>query len=251
MMNEFKRLTGIVNRDALYVWRRISRPATIRLDRMVVPMNVMAMTADARHGFWLGEYEREERSLLAATLQPDDVVLELGTGLGVISTLAALILGSGKNVHSYEANPKLEADIRRVYEANGVKPNFHPFPLGLSECDITFYVSPNFFSSTTVDHGQSAEKVTVRQQPISDVLTHLRPSYLIMDIEGGEVDLVPAMDLSSIDRILIEVHPHKAGPAPVSAMIASILGRGFCLDTRRSSRDVLFFFRAETRHATA
>ena len=251
MMNELKRLASIIQRDALYIWRRITRPATIRLDRMIVPMDVTAMTPDARHGFWLGEYEREERALLAATLRPDDVVLELGTGLGIISTLAALILGSGERVHTYEANPKLEPDIRRVYETNGVKPDFHPFPLGLGECDITFHVSPNFFSSTTVDHGQSAEKVTVRQRPIADVLTRLRPSYLIMDIEGGEVDLIPSMDLSSVDRILIEVHPHKTGPVTVSAMIASVLARGFCLDTRRSSKDVLFFFRAAAHRAAA
>jgi hypothetical protein len=35
------------------------------------------------------------------------------------------------------------------------------------------------------------------------------------------------------------------GPGPVSEVVASLLARGLCLDTRRSARDVLYFFRPD------
>jgi FkbM family methyltransferase len=225
------------------VWRRVTKPKAVDLDGVTIPMDVGAMNAAARYGVCFGDYEREERALLAETVEPGDVVLELGTGLGVISTLAAQLVGPTGSVHSFEANPRLEDDIRRVYAANGVAPDFHAYPLGAEERDLELFVSSNFFSSSTVDHGQEATKVVVHQRPIAEVVERLRPTYLIMDVEGAEVELVPAVDMSSIRKVLLEVHPHKVGPGPVSEVVASLLDRGLCLDTRRSARDVLYFFR--------
>src|SRR5262245_58379142 len=56
-------------------------------------------------------YERPELEIARVKLQRDDVVLELGSGIGFITTYCAKRIGSDR-VFTYEANPALESHIR-------------------------------------------------------------------------------------------------------------------------------------------
>src|SRR4051812_14943391 len=51
-----------------------------------------------------GDYEAPERSALNAILAPDDRVLDIGSGIGILAMNAARIVGSA-NVLAYEPNP--------------------------------------------------------------------------------------------------------------------------------------------------
>lgn len=53
-----------------------------------------------------GDYEQDECTVVQTTLRPDDRVLEVGAGIGVITALCCRIAGDG-NVTVYEANPGL------------------------------------------------------------------------------------------------------------------------------------------------
>jgi predicted O-methyltransferase YrrM len=68
-----------------------------------------------------GGYEREELRLIGAVLSPADVVLEVGAGLGLVSTYCAQRIGSNR-VFAYEADPELESCIRETYHLNRVEP---------------------------------------------------------------------------------------------------------------------------------
>ena len=68
-----------------------------------------------------GRYERDELRLIGQLLSPEDVALEVGAGLGVLSAYCARRLGSSR-VFAYEANPDLEACIRDTYSLNQVQP---------------------------------------------------------------------------------------------------------------------------------
>jgi 16S rRNA A1518/A1519 N6-dimethyltransferase RsmA/KsgA/DIM1 with predicted DNA glycosylase/AP lyase activity len=52
------------------------------------------------------KYEIEECQLVQETLKPNDRVLEIGAGVGLVSLVATKIVGEGQ-VRSYEANPKM------------------------------------------------------------------------------------------------------------------------------------------------
>ena len=52
-----------------------------------------------------------ERDLILDYLKPDDVVLELGGGIGMLFIAIALKIGS-EGVFSYEGNPALELIVR-------------------------------------------------------------------------------------------------------------------------------------------
>jgi len=66
-----------------------------------------------------------------------------------------------------------------------------------------------------------------------------------MDIEGAEVDLAnEKLDLGSLKKLCIEMHPHIVGHEAVTRVIGRLIAQGFALNLRESKQDVLFFSRA-------
>ena len=66
-----------------------------------------------------GNYERKEAEAALRVVGRDDVVMELGAGIGYMSTLIAR-KRAPRAIHAYEANPTLIDLIRAVHAANGV-----------------------------------------------------------------------------------------------------------------------------------
>ena len=90
-------------------------------------------------------YERSESRCAVVALSPDDVVLEVGSGLGYLSTICALRLGS-ERVHTYEADPGLIPRIRRHHALNGVAPEVHNAMLAGSTGSASFFVAAWFLA---------------------------------------------------------------------------------------------------------
>lgn len=67
-------------------------------------------------------------------------------------------------------------------------------------------------------------------------------SYLIVDIEGGEVDLL-AGELPGVRAICVECHPRVVTPQAITAMLASLFQQGFALDLALSQGPVLYLQR--------
>src|SRR5690606_23487373 len=93
-------------------------------------------------------------------LQAGDIVLELGTGLGFISSLCAKRIG-GDNVHSFEANPALRRAILKNYRLNALSPRLEIALLGEKSGAITFYVMKNFWSSSAIRRHPGARPIQV------------------------------------------------------------------------------------------
>ncbi|NEQ37077.1 MAG: hypothetical protein F6K40_12640 [Okeania sp. SIO3I5] len=70
----------------------------------------------------MGVYEKEELTLVKHLLDENDIVMELATDIGLLSSYYAKIIGS-KRVFTYEANPALEDYICQTYQLNNVAPN--------------------------------------------------------------------------------------------------------------------------------
>ena len=66
-----------------------------------------------------GRYEANEARFLPEIVEPGDRVLEIGAGIGVISTLLAR-LPEVAHIVAVEANPRLIPMIREVHALNGV-----------------------------------------------------------------------------------------------------------------------------------
>ena len=188
------------------------------------------------------DYEDEECRILEKTLVPEDRVLEMGAGIGFLSAFAAKRCGND-NVVAIEANPGLIGLIRDNYTLNGVRPTLIHGLAGLNNNDMqTFYLCNDMWGSSTKEkeNGKPIEVLTI---DVSRLISEFKPTYLIMDIEGAEEDIIEDLDLSFVDKLLIELHPSKIGDGPVSRIIGLLIEEGFSIDLEKCDGISLYFYK--------
>lgn len=190
-----------------------------------------------------GDYEKEELRIVGSRLEPGDRVLELGTGIGLLSAYCTRRLGS-ERVFTYEANPELEQPIRSVYKLNKVEPQLSMCILGERSGTQDFYIMPDFWASSQSNLSQLGKRVTVPVRSFNSELKASRATFLIIDIEGGEYELLKIADLSQIQRIAIEIHYKLLGQQKANETIERIQAQGFVLDNEISTKQELFFSRS-------
>ncbi|WP_212525214.1 FkbM family methyltransferase [Actibacterium sp. MT2.3-13A] len=193
-------------------------------------------------------YEKKESEAVLRQIRPQDTVLELGAGMGYMSTLMARKLGV-RHVHAFEANPAMIPYIRAVHAANGVEDvTVHNALLGAEEGEVTFYVRGDFVASSMEDnlgekHGGVIARETVPVRPVAQVMDEIKPTALVCDIEGAEADLLPLMDLGAIRVAIIELHPQVFGQAGTAKVFAAMAAAGLTYFPRASNAKVVTFRR--------
>ena len=216
-----------------FFWRLLRRPHRVRLHGVWLELPDDLPEAVVR-GIYREGYERGEVRCLAAALRAGDVVLEVGGGLGFLSTFCALRLGSPA-VHTYESNPMLIDGIRRTYALNNVSPILTNAVLGSGGRERPFFVERNFSTSSLIRRSQQATEITVPELDVKQVIGELRPTVVVMDIEGGEAELVPLVDWSGVRALVIELHPDLLGADRTRAVTEVIARAGFAENRRVSS----------------
>ncbi len=188
-------------------------------------------------------YEAKETEAALRVVKEGDVVLELGGGIGYMSTLVATKRAI-KSVHSFEANPQLIPYIRKVHAANGVT-NAHVTNaiLGPRKGSVDFYVrDPMLGSSMDVLEGEvDPPSIKVDVLNAKPVIADIKPTVLICDIEGAEVDLIPKLDLSGIRAAILETHPQWIGPTGINTIFKAFMDAGLAYYHRGSHGKVLCF----------
>ncbi|WP_419798411.1 MAG: FkbM family methyltransferase [Terasakiella sp.] len=187
-----------------------------------------------------GKYEAEERELIFATLTPQDTVLEIGAGMGYVSCVCAGILKDKDRLYSYEANPKLIEIIEHNRKINGVDFHVRNALLGAFDGKADFYI-PDDFWGASLSPIADAQRVEIEVHNIKKAMDEIQPTYLIMDIEGAEVNVLPSMDLSSVQTICLEVHPFNTGMEAVRKMFSYLLNEGFMFEMNKF--DLVYLFK--------
>ncbi|MFY7839484.1 MAG: FkbM family methyltransferase [Lacibacter sp.] len=190
-----------------------------------------------------GDYEAGEVEIVSATLQPSDRVLELGTGIGFISAFCSRKIGSGQ-VFTYEANRFMEPHILRLYKRNNVSPNLTFSILGKQPGITSFYVSKNGFFSSSAMQVDNAEKIEVEVRSLNEEIERIKPTYLIMDIEGGEYDVFSTINFSTVNKVQFELHPEMLGEEKVNKIFSILESAGFQQDVQFTDRNNFFFHRS-------
>jgi FkbM family methyltransferase len=186
-----------------------------------------------------GVHVLSERRLVLPALAPDDVVMELGGGIGMLSIACAQRIGSDR-VFSYEANPFLEPVIRDNYGLNSVSPRLKMCMLGPEAGLATFHVARDFWVSSVYPVEGEHQTVTVPVKSFNEEVGTIRPSFLIVDIEGAEHELFEHADLDGISKLMVECHPELTGAARANALRRRIRRMGF---TELSDRGRTFLYR--------
>jgi FkbM family methyltransferase len=176
------------------------------------------------------QHERTEAELVKYALRPDDRVLELGSGLGFITMICARICGA-PNVVTVEGNPTMYELLKRNLALNGHVVDARRAVVSLEGGPVTFQIALSKVSSSlyTRDNatGRSVHSVSFRE-----LLAEVRPTMIVMDIEGSEVDLLGTLELPGVRAIGVETHPQIVGTAAIARMQKRLDQIGFRIDPR-------------------
>lgn len=174
----------------------------------------------------LGDYEGREARMVKMFLESEDRVMELGAGIGYVGLLCAHRLGPNQ-VHSFEANPMMERVIRENYALNeGAVPELTIGLLSDEPGEATFYVPELFWAGSTSPIPGAKELRTPRVL-LNERIRTLESTFLIMDIEGGEIDVIDALEPGSLRKIAMELHPEVTGQDEINRMIGRLEEMGF------------------------
>ena len=163
-------------------------------------------------------YEGQEIKAALHLVKEGDIVLELGAGIGVVSGVIAHNC-KPKKIVSYEANPNLIPHIKELHKINKLtRVNSVRNKVLISDpnapATMPFFVHKSYLGSTLVGEAiNSANTVDIKVDKFNTVVKELKPNVLVMDIEGGELDLLRHADLSGFRSIIIEYHPKIYGVA--------------------------------------
>ena len=209
-------------------WRRLRNVKTLTVRGVKVRTARGEIQKTVRSMLFKGTYEAHECDLVERVARSGDRVLEIGTGIGLVSLVATRLCGEGQ-VFSYEANPDLEPVIRENYRLNGWTPDLTMRAVTSDGCDLPFFRSSNVVSSSVVDRNLAGDRIVVESLAINDLIDERRPSVLIMDVEGSEVDLLSTADLSRVRILIVEMHPHIVGKEKITTLTLDIEKKGFRL----------------------
>lgn len=194
------------------------------------------------------QYERKECDAMMRVVRRDDVVLELGAGIGYMSALVSR-KKPVREVHAYEANPRLIDYIHELHAANEVTNVTVANRLLAPEPGppVEFHLRKNFLASS-MDRDSDPDSITESRQievePVNNALARIEPTVLICDIEGAEASLLPAARFTHLRAAIIELHPQWIGPEGVRAVFDAMHRAGLTYFAKGSEAKVVAFRRA-------
>lgn len=232
----------MAKRLARYFVRLLMRPTTVRIGDHVLRVPPGANGA-VLHSLYAERYERLERALLPSLLRPDDRVVELGSAIGFIGLVASRTVCPSRMI-LVEANRDLIPEIISNFAGNGVAlPDLRHGVAGIANQAVDFYVDSQFWASTTRPQaGRQLRLDTMEMIDTNKLLREHQASVLICDIEGGEIDLLPHLDLTGIRLVIAELHPAVIGDDGVKRIGEVMTAAG--LPVRHILNDEVYVFAA-------
>lgn len=213
-----------------------------------IPLDGDTITPMAERKLRKEFYETPEVMGLPKFIRKKDRVLELGAGIGFISTYLSKVLGVS-HVSCVEANPKLCEFIARVHSVNGVSNAQIWNAVALSDVEgipdektLPFYVTTPFWSSSMIQ--PSGDAYVTQDVPVirlSDIVAEVSPTVIVCDIEGGEADLFEKVDLSGVRYIYMELHTRTCGGTGIVKVFENMHRHGFFYHQGVSSAGVVLF----------
>ena len=191
------------------------------------------------------QYEHVEARVGRALFETDEIqqgqrILEIGAGLGYVGSVLSST-GKVEQILSYEANPNLIPLIEETHRLNGVKSEVRNALLGdQNEGYGTLVVPEHFWAASTT--GAKGQEHQVKYASLSETIAEFAPSFLLIDIEGGEEHLFDSLtEMPSVHSILIELHQRMIGRAGIQKVFEQLHRLGFAYDQRYSISKVVLF----------
>jgi FkbM family methyltransferase len=190
-----------------------------------------------------GQYEQGEARQIPKLLEPGERVVEIGAGIGFISSLVG-IQRKASRIAVYEANPALLPLIHSNHEMNGVVAEVTNAVIrpAVESGTTPFYVRHDFWASSLSPNPKGyREVVQVPAISFGEMLNKHRPTLLIVDIEGGELELFDGVSLTGVKKVYIELHQKVIGRVGMKRVFDFFSARDFHYDQHHSHGSVVLF----------
>ncbi|SMF57875.1 methyltransferase, FkbM family [Xaviernesmea oryzae] len=217
-------------------------PIKIAVSDEVVSETIQKKIRDAR-------YERHEANIIQKIVTDGDILLELGAGVGFISTLA-WSTGKVKEVHCFEADPRLKKIIEATHAQNGVSGNVYTEILSndaeqIEKRSIDFHIREDFYGSS-LNSGVGREIKQTVPVPVTSIrkaIETIKPTVIACDIEGGELGLFDEIDMPTVRQVMVETHVAAFKGEGMRQLFHEFHKADFYYDPVNSYREVVVFRR--------
>lgn len=199
------------------------------------------VSRSVRKSLQRNKYENAEAYLVSHLVRPGDTVLDLGAGLGLTAILAAKASGGGRVV-AYEANPAVAPLAEKNARRNGVKVEIRNRAVAAKKGLCEFHVRRSFPASSFIA-AKGSKTIQIEADAAQEVIDEVRPEVIICDIEGIEREVLTKSNLSSVQRLVVEVHPQIIGLQGVAECTQALALTGFRLLPSLCFEQVLVFDR--------
>ncbi|MDA5095531.1 FkbM family methyltransferase [Aliiroseovarius sp. KMU-50] len=209
------------------------------------------LTPVLREELRTGSYEWGEARALGAVLRKGDHLLDLGSAIGFIASLAAQTLDD-RNITCIEANPELIPVLERNLAQNGAPRAglIHGAVVGGNHRSeqVTLELRPAFYSSRLSSETSDGKGrlVEVPALHLSDLLVAFEPDVVTMDLEGVEAGLAVLPWPGKVRAVVMELHTKYYDLSTVDEIFAGMARNGFAYQPRGSRGDVVVFQRIGT-----
>ena len=210
---------------------------------VVVPYDPLVVTPAIRNAIETNSFEAEEAREIPAIVREGDNVLEIGAGIGFISTLLSR-QPEVSRVYAIEANPALlpfMADLHAINDVHKVE-RLNCVLTNEDITEMTFYQRPDFWMGSLLEGPNPySSTVTVPTANLDAFLKEHEINLIVCDIEGAETMIFEGAELADVDRIYVELHDHVTGLRGVGKLFRTLAEKGFEYDPRHSCRSVILF----------
>lgn len=191
-----------------------------------IKLSSSVITDQIAKELFMDVYEKEERFAVQKTVQEHDRVLEIGAGMGVV-TLQLLKRVKSEQVVALEANPRVFAILEKNMKDNGLSPKLINKAVVNNSDGRAFQFGDSFTSGSIHQRPGIENAVSISVMEINQLLNSDTFTTVVMDVEGAEIELVPSILGSSVDTLILELHPHIVGDQEISRLENSIYEAGF------------------------
>ena len=200
-----------------------------------------AFTPQTKALMLIRRYEHWEIRIVRRLLRGSDLVIELGSSLGIAASHIASVMAEGGRLVCVEARPDLLATLRSTLSAHagGIEWEVHHAALAGRTGTASLALDADTRASHLAASGEGS--VEVPALTFEDLLERAgidRPYDLVCDIEGAERYLANAQPgtLAGCRRAVIELHDENGEPAIVEEVVDAFTSRhGFSLVAREGA----------------
>lgn len=202
-------------------------PETFELHGVRLTVSSGRLNDPLRAALAQGRYVAPEARALKSLLRPDDVYFEIGGSAGVLSTLAYRVVRDKTRVHVFEPEPRMASLVKRTWKANGADGSVYECLLGAGPGEYPYYVSKAFWASSRLaDYGHGTT-IQVQQRDFLHQLDKRGATFLLVEAQGAERDLLDKVLSPKVRAIVARLHPRIAGEIGLEAMLRCIAEQGF------------------------